>query len=77
MREPRPDRPAPDQWYDTPVLAAFLDSVHGVGVVLRAVVVGFAYAAPYLLVFLSPIAVAGGLLYRFRHRILGGGGDGE
>jgi hypothetical protein len=77
MREPRPDRPAPDQWYDTPVLAAFLDSVHGVGVVLRAVVVGFAYAAPYLLVFLSPIAVAGGLLYRFRHRILGGGGGGE
>jgi cell division septum initiation protein DivIVA len=77
MREPRPDRPAPDQWYDTPVLAAFLDSVHGVGVVLQAVVVGFAYAAPYLLVFLSPIAVAGGLLYRFRHRILGGGGDGE
>jgi len=77
MREPRPDRPAPDQWYDTPVLAAFLDSVHGVGVVLRAVVVGFAYAAPYLLVFLTPFAVAGGLLYRFRHRILGGGGDGE
>ncbi|MEF8856312.1 MAG: DUF4349 domain-containing protein, partial [Haloplanus sp.] len=28
MAEPRPDRPAPDQWYDTPVLAAFLDSVH-------------------------------------------------
>jgi cell division septum initiation protein DivIVA len=77
MREPRPDRPAPDQWYDTPVLAAFLDSVHGVGVVLRAAVVGFAYAAPYLLVFLTPFAVAGGLLYRFRHRILGGGGDGE
>ncbi|AXG10484.1 DUF4349 domain-containing protein [Haloplanus rubicundus] len=75
MREPRPDRPAPDQWYDTPVLAAFLDSVHGVGVVLRAVVVGVAYAAPYLLVFLSPIAVAGGLLYRFRHRILGGDGE--
>jgi len=77
MREPRPDRPAPDQWYDTPVLAAFLDSVHGVGVVLRAAVVGVAYAAPYLLVFLTPFAVAGGLLYRFRHRILGGGGDGE
>jgi cell division septum initiation protein DivIVA len=77
MREPRPDRPAPDQWYDTPVLAAFLDSVHGVGVVLRAAVVGFAYAAPYLLVFLTPFAVAGGLLYRFRHRILGRGGDGE
>jgi hypothetical protein len=76
MSEPRPDRPAPDQWYDTPVLAAFLDSVHGVGVVLRAAVVGFAYALPYLLVFLTPFAVAGGLLYRFRGRILGGD-DGE
>lgn len=74
MSEPRPDRPVPDQWYDTPVLAAFLDSVHGVGVVLRAAVVAFAYAAPYLLVFLGPFVVAGGLLYRFRHRILGGDG---
>ena len=60
----------PDQWYDTPVVAAFLDSVDGVGVLLRAMVVAGAYAAPYLLVFLTPFAVAGGLLYRFRHRIL-------
>ncbi|MFB6255799.1 MAG: DUF4349 domain-containing protein [Haloplanus sp.] len=74
MTEPRPDRPAPDQWYDTPVLAAFLDSVHGVGVVLRAAVVGFAYAAPYLLVLLTPVAVVGALLYRFRSRILGDDG---
>jgi len=72
MTEPRPDRPAPDQWYDTPVLAAFLDSVHGVGVVLRATVVAAAYAAPYLVVFLTPFAVGGGLLYRYRNRILGG-----
>jgi hypothetical protein len=77
MAEPRPDRPAPDQWYDTPVLAAFLDSVHGVGVVLRATVVAAAYAAPYLLVFLTPFAVAGGLLYRYRDRLLGRGGDEE
>jgi len=77
MSEPRPDRPAPDQWYDTPVLAAFLESVHGVGVVLRAAVVAFAYAAPYLVVFLTPIAVTTGLLYRFRHRILGGREDGN
>jgi hypothetical protein len=75
MTEPRPDRPAPDQWYDTPVLAAFLDSVHGVGVVLRAFVVGVAYAAPYLLVFLTPFAVVGALLYRFRRRILGDDGE--
>jgi predicted small secreted protein len=70
LSEPRPDRPMPDQWYDTPVVAAFLDSVDGVGVLLRAMVVAGAYAAPYLLVFLTPFAVAGGLLYRFRHRIL-------
>jgi predicted small secreted protein len=70
LSEPRPDRPVPDQWYDTPVVAAFLDSVQGVGVVLRALVVAGAYAAPYLLVFLTPFVVAGGLLYRYRHRIL-------
>ncbi|WP_251343491.1 DUF4349 domain-containing protein [Haloplanus halophilus] len=77
MSEPRPDRPVPDQWYDTPVVAAFLESVEGVGVVLRALVVAGAYAAPYLLVFLTPFAVAGGLLYRYRRRILGavGGSD--
>ncbi|MFD1633999.1 DUF4349 domain-containing protein [Haloplanus ruber] len=71
LTEPRPDRPAPDQWYDTPVVAAFLESVEGVGVALRAVVVAGAYAAPYLFVFLSPFAVVGGLLYRYRRRILG------
>jgi hypothetical protein len=77
LAEPRPDRPAPDQWYDTPVLAAFLDSVHGVGIVLRATVVAAAYAAPYLIVFLTPFAVGGGLLYRYRDRVLGGGDDGD
>ena len=70
MAEPRPDRPAPDPWYDTPIVAAFLESVEGVGVVLRALIVAGAYAAPYLLVFLTPFAVGGGLLYRYRHRIL-------
>jgi len=71
LTEPRPDRPAPDRWYDTPVVAAFLESVAGVGVALRAVVVAGAYAAPYLFVFLTPFAVVGGLLYRYRRRILG------
>jgi cell division septum initiation protein DivIVA len=70
LSEPRPDRPVPDQWYDTPVVAAFLDSVHGVGVALRALVVAGAYAAPYLIVFLSPFVALGALLYRFRRRIL-------
>lgn len=68
--EPRPDRPAPDQWYETPVVAAFLDSVEGVGVLLRAAVVAAAYAAPYLLVAFTPIAVVAALLYRFRDRLL-------
>ncbi|WP_338739515.1 DUF4349 domain-containing protein [Haloplanus salilacus] len=67
--EPRPDRPAPDQWYDTPVVGAFLESVEGVGILLRAMVVGAAYAAPYLLVFLTPFAVVAALLYRFRDRL--------
>ncbi|MFB6196051.1 MAG: DUF4349 domain-containing protein [Haloplanus sp.] len=71
MSEPRPDRPAPEEWYDTPIVAAFLESVHGVGVVLRALVVAGAYAAPYLIAFLTPIAALGGLLYRYRSRILG------
>ena len=76
LTEPRPDRPAPDHWYDAPVVAAFLESVHGVGVVLRAAVVAGAFLAPYLLVFLTPFALAGGLLYRYRGRFTGRG-DGE
>jgi hypothetical protein len=69
LSEPRPEGPAPDAWYDTPVVAAFLESVEGVGVLLRALVVGFAYAAPYLLILFTPLAVLGALLYRFRHRL--------
>jgi cell division septum initiation protein DivIVA len=74
MSEPRPDRPAPDRWYDTPVLAAFLESVDGVGVLLRATAVAAAFAAPYLLVLLTPVVALGALLYRLRDRLLGGGG---
>ncbi|WP_224337014.1 DUF4349 domain-containing protein [Haloprofundus halobius] len=65
LEEPRPeglyDRAA---WYDTGVLSAFLDSVDGVGVTLRALVVGLAYAAPYLLVFGVPVVGAAVLLVR-------------
>lgn len=43
-------------WYDTSAVTAFLESVDGVVVVLRAAFVGAAYAAPYLLVFGLPIA---------------------
>jgi cell division septum initiation protein DivIVA len=69
LTEPRPEGPAPDRWYDTPVVAAFLESVSGVGVALRALVVGIAFVLPYLLVFLVPPLVAAGLLYRYRDRI--------
>jgi predicted small secreted protein len=68
--ESRPDHPAPDRWYDTPAVAAFLESVDGVGVLLRAVVVGTAYAMPYLFVGLAPVAVVAALLYWLRDRLL-------
>ena len=55
-RSPEWTPPEHRSWYETGVLAAFLDSAGGVVVVLRALVVGFAYAAPYLLVFGVPIA---------------------
>ncbi|MFW5934820.1 MAG: DUF4349 domain-containing protein, partial [Halolamina sp.] len=52
LREERPDDPAvDDRWYDTGVIAAFLESVDGAIVAVRALVVGIAYALPYLLAF--------------------------
>ncbi|SFR68853.1 DUF4349 domain-containing protein [Halogeometricum limi] len=72
LNEPRPtpQRIAPDRWYDTPVLSAFLQSVDGVAVVARAVVVGVAFALPYVLAFVLPVALLAGLAWRFRHRLL-------
>lgn len=63
LQEPEPEAerdrgPAPESWYETPVLAAFLESVDGVVVVLRALVVALAYVAPYALVFGLPLAGA-------------------
>lgn len=68
VREERPERPLPEQthWYDTGVVAAFLESVDGVVVVLRALVVGSAYVAPYLLAFGLPVLGAAALLRRLR-----------
>ena len=65
---PRPDRVAPDRWYDTPVVAAFLESISGVVVVARALVVGFAYALPYLVAFGVPAALVGGAVLRYGRR---------
>lgn len=78
LNEERPE-PGPDavqQWYDVPLVGAFLESVHGVTVALRALAVLAAYALPYLLVFLGPVALVGGLAVR-RYRRRSGGGDAE
>jgi hypothetical protein len=70
LEEPRPtpNRVAPDRWYDTPVLSAFMQSVDGVAVVARAAVVGFAFALPYFLAFALPVVVVGGVLWRVARR---------
>ncbi|MFB6251272.1 MAG: DUF4349 domain-containing protein [Halobellus sp.] len=72
LEEPRPtpDRVAPDRWYDTPVLSAFLQSVDGVVTVARALVVGTAYALPYLIAFALPVFVVVGVVWRYRGRIV-------
>lgn len=68
LREPRPDpdRPGPDAWYDVPLLSAFLESVNGVIVTIRAVGVAIAFALPYVLAFGVPLAVLGFALRRRR-----------
>lgn len=68
LAEPRPDDPGPDRqaWYETGVVAAFLQSVDGVIVALRAGVVLTAYALPYLLVAAVPLG--GGLVAVRRYR---------
>ena len=48
--------PEQDAWYETGVVAAFLQSVDGVFVVGRMFVVGAAYLAPYALAFSLPVA---------------------
>ncbi|SEL73626.1 DUF4349 domain-containing protein [Haloferax larsenii] len=52
--------PSPAQWYDVPVLQAFFDSVSGVFVALRAMVVALAYALPYIVVFGGLVTLLGG-----------------
>lgn len=77
LREERPE-PGPravQQWYDAPLLGAFLESVHGVTVVARALAVLVAYALPYALVFLGPLALVAGLAVR-RYRRRSDDGDG-
>lgn len=56
--EPRERKLGPEEaaWYETGVLAAFLQSVDGVFVVGRMFVVGAAYLVPYALAFSIPVA---------------------
>jgi hypothetical protein len=56
------------RWYDVGLVAAFLESVGGVATTLRALAVGLAYAAPYLLVFGLPVVGAVAGLLRWRRR---------
>lgn len=59
LSEERPEGrigPEPEAWYETGVLAAFLESINGVVVVGRMFVVGAAYLAPYALAFGIPVA---------------------
>ena len=61
LREPRPEPETREftHWYDTGVVAAFLESVNGVVVVARAAIVALAYALPYVLAFGVPFALVG------------------
>lgn len=64
LREPRPNAPPAGAWYDTPLVEAFLASVDGVVVAVRAVAVVGAYALPYLFVFGTPPVVGVVLVWR-------------
>ncbi|MFC7070767.1 DUF4349 domain-containing protein [Halobaculum lipolyticum] len=60
LEEEPPDYVPPErtQWYETPLTEAFLDSVDGVIVLGRGLVVLTAYALPYLAVLSVPVAGA-------------------
>jgi hypothetical protein len=66
-----------DNWYDVGLVTAFLDSVDGVVVTLRALSVALAYALPYLVTF---VFLLGGVVgfsyggYRGLRRVLRGRG---
>lgn len=63
IREERPDRLGVDEkWYDIGFVGAFLESVNGVVVALRAGVVILGYVLPYLLVLATPVGLVGGVL---------------
>lgn len=72
LREEPPERDPPERthWYEIGFLDAFLESVDGVVVTLRALLVALAYAAPYLVVFGLPVVGLFALLKRSSDRSL-------
>jgi TolA-binding protein len=61
LEERPPDAPEPEPeaaWYETGLLAAFLESVSGVATAVRALAVAAAYVAPYVVVFGTPLVGA-------------------
>ncbi|OYR58116.1 DUF4349 domain-containing protein [Halorubrum halodurans] len=69
LREEPPDPSTlSTAWYDTGVVTAFLQSVRGLGTVLRAMVVGAAYAAPYVLAASLPLVGVGLAIRRLLSR---------
>lgn len=68
LTEERPERQSPHEppaWYETSVVGAFLDSVDGVIVLSRMVVVGVAYLAPFALAIGLPVLGLYGVARRF------------
>lgn len=59
LEEPRPEREPieQDKWYEVGILSAFLESVNGVIITVRAFVVSIAYILPYLLAFGVPLGI--------------------
>jgi coenzyme F420-reducing hydrogenase delta subunit len=69
LEERPPDAPEPEPepaWYQTGLLAAFLQSVDGVVTTVRALAVAGAYLAPYVLVFGTPLVGGAVALRRWR-----------
>ena len=62
MREPMPDSDPIDaeDWTDTPVLVAFLESINDVIASVQTLIVAVAYALPYLVVY---VPLIGGAFY--------------
>lgn len=64
LSEPTPTDDTQKHWYETGVIDAFIESVGGVIVALRALLVGGAYVLPYLIVFGLPLLGLGVVLRR-------------